>query len=325
MKEEEIRPQKLFDEFLRLAEKDTAVFFSDTPCENKPCPACNKTGEFAFAKHGFTYEICPSCETLFVNPRPEVEAFAKYYQEAESTKYWATAFYKETAEARRKKLWLPKVHKILEIMKRYSANDHKLIDIGGGYGLFACEMEKVSGKPALVIEPNPHMAKECRGKSLHVIEKFLENIVQDDLPSSAKTFVSFELFEHLHNPAIFLDHLLKLMNKGDLFIFTTLSGTGLDIQILWENSKSVSPPHHLNFFNPNSVKIILEKSGFELLEVTTPGKLDIDILVKNRRFIKDHFWRSFTAAASETTKEQWQNLIASTGLSSHMMAVCRKI
>ena len=43
------------------------------------------------------------------------------------------------------------------------------------------------------------------------------------------------------------------MSAGDLFIFITLSSTGVDIQGLWENSKSVSPPHHLNFFNPYSI------------------------------------------------------------------------
>ena len=38
-------------------------------------------------------------------------------------------------------------------------------------------------------------------------------------------------------------------NSGDSFIFTTLSGMGADIQTLWEDSKAVSPPMHLNFIN----------------------------------------------------------------------------
>ena len=61
------------------------------------------------------------------------------------------------------------------------------------------------------------------------------------------------------------------MQKNDMFIFTTLFGTGLDIQVLWEHSPSVSPPpHHLNFFNPSSIKIILEKTGFECVDKKTP-------------------------------------------------------
>ena len=83
---------------------------------------------------------------------------------------------------------------------------------------------------------------------LAVIEKFLEQVSLVDLPDGPKAFVSFELFEHLHSPTAFLEHLEGLMTGGDLFFFTTLSGVGVDIQALWADSKSISPPHHLNFF-----------------------------------------------------------------------------
>jgi hypothetical protein len=132
------------------------------------------------------------------------------------------------------------------------------------------------------------------------------------------------LFEHLHSPIEFLKHLYGLMESNDLFIFTTLSGTGLDIRVLWENSKSVFPPHHLNFLNPFSIKILLERVGLDLLEVTTPGKLDIDILSNNHDLIKDRFWSTFVAFASEPVKDNWQGLIADSGWSSHMMVICRK-
>jgi hypothetical protein len=104
-----------------------------------------------------------------------------------------------------------------------------------------------------VIEPGLHLAKSCRDRGIDVIEKFLEEVQTGDLPKGRKVFVSFELFEHLHNPEIFMKQLYELMSAGDLFIFITLSSTGVDIQGLWENSKSVSPPHHLNFFNPYSI------------------------------------------------------------------------
>ena len=113
MKEKDIRPQKIFDEFLRLSKKDIDEFFSDTLRENSPCPACANFGKFAFTKNGFEFQTCSKCNTLFVNPRPSAENFAKYYQESSSSKYWATTFYKETAEARKEKLWKPKAKMVL--------------------------------------------------------------------------------------------------------------------------------------------------------------------------------------------------------------------
>lgn len=324
MKEEQIRPQKIFDEYLLLLKKDSYTYFGEVDTVLGVCPACDTLGELAFVKYGFTYELCPNCQTLFVNPRPVMDAFAKYYTESPSSKYWASTFYKETAEARREKLWRPKARLILDTLGRYAAEHHTLIDIGGGFGLFAEEIRSLCGIAPIVIEPGPDLAAACREKSLSVIEKFLEHVVPGDLPVGPKTFVSFELFEHLHDPGTFLRQLYNLMASGDLFIFTTLSGTGVDIQVLWEDSKSITPPHHLNFFNPRSVVLLLTRLGFENLAITTPGQLDIDILINSRSSIKDRFWQAFVATVSDTEIATWQEVIAATGWSSHMMVVCRK-
>jgi hypothetical protein len=324
MKEEEIRPQKIFDEYLRLAKQDTETYFGEVEKKSGSCPACETVGEPAFVKYGFTYEACPNCLTLFVNPRPLVEAFAKYYTESPSSKYWASTFYKETAAARREKLWKPKARLIRETLEQYAAAHHTMVDIGGGFGLFAEEIKALCGQAPVVIEPGPDLAAACREKFLPVIQKFLEEVVPADLPNGPKAFVSFELFEHLYDPATFLRQLSSLMASGDLFIFTTLSGSGVDIQALWEDSKSVTPPHHLNFLNPRSVALLLARLGFENLAITTPGKLDIDILANNRAAIKDRFWQTFVATATESEKTSWQEMIATTGWSSHMMVVCRK-
>ena len=114
------------------------------------------------------------------------------------------------------------------------------------------------------------------------------------------------------------------MKPNDIFIFTTLSSNGLDIQVLWEKSPSVSPPHHLNFFNPYSVKILLEKTGYHCIDITTPGKLDIDILVNNKEHVKNRFWKTFLQTANEIQKQQWQDTVTRSGCSSHMMVVCKK-
>ena len=100
MKEEEIRPVSIFNEYLRLCALDTKQYFSDVQREAINCPACSARGRHAFRKNEFDYELCEACSTLYVSPRPVASAFEKYYTEAPSVKYWATTFYKETAEAR---------------------------------------------------------------------------------------------------------------------------------------------------------------------------------------------------------------------------------
>ena len=326
MKEEDIRPRAIFDEYLRLTAADTVTYFGTAARIPIACPACGTTGEAAFTKSGFAYDLCPACRTLYVSPRPAAKAFATYYTESPSSKYWASTFYKRTADARREQLWKPKARAVEAIIERYARGETgcTVVDIGGGYGLFAEEMSKLGDHQLVVIEPGPDLAAACRDKSLSVVQKFLEEVSAADLPGGGKVFVSFELFEHLHCPEKFLQALTGLMLSGDLFVFTTLSGTGVDIQALWEDSKSVAPPHHLNFFNPRSVRLLLTRMGLEVVEVTTPGKLDIDILANNRKDIKARFWKTFVETASEEERRQWQTMVSESGWSSHMMVVARK-
>jgi hypothetical protein len=140
MREEDIRPKKIFDEYLLLAKIDAETYFSNVEKINGSCPACESVGDRTFEKNGFSYEVCPQCHTLYVNPRPIASAFTRYYTESPSSKYWASTFYKETAGARREKLWRPRARLILETLSRYNAQDHMIIDIGGGLGLFAEEI-----------------------------------------------------------------------------------------------------------------------------------------------------------------------------------------
>ncbi len=324
MKEHDIRPDHLFEELLRLSRQDIDRFFTDVPRDPIVCPACEGRGEVAIEKSGFTYEECPECLTLFVSPRPRVSAFERYYRESESSRYWATTFYKATEAARREKLWRPKAQRVLDILDTWVPDGvtPAIFDVGGGYGIFAEEMKRL-GRTVTVIEPAPHLAAVCREKDLEVIEAFLEDVGPDDLGDGAKVFTSFELFEHLHDPGLFLLRLRALMRPGDLFVFTTLSGTGLDIRVLWEASKSISPPHHLNFFNPASAARLLARTGFECLDAATPGVLDVDILRNGLGDVKDRFWRAFLETASDEARAEMQRTITETGFSSHMMLVAR--
>jgi hypothetical protein len=324
--EEEIRPEKMFDEYLRLTAIDTVTYFSDVNKVDISCPACGGEGNKWADKSGFSYKLCPECLSIYVSPRPVMDAFNAYYTDSPSTKFWATTFYKVTEAARREKLWKPKAQLIKERIIQFENNNpiKFIIDIGGGYGVFDEEIKLIMDIETIIIEPSVHLAGICREKGLEVVEKFMEEITPGELPEGRKCYVSFELFEHLHDPTLFLKTVFNNMEPGDLFIFTTLSSMGIDIQLLGEHAKALSPPHHLNFMNPKSVSALLEQNGFEVLEAITPGKLDIDIIRKNKKYIKDPFWKNVIDYSIEKELSDMQDFIAKSGLSSHMMITCLK-
>ena len=71
--------------------------------------------------------------------------------------------------------------------------------------------------------------------------------------------------------------------------------------------------------------MILERTGFQCIEVNTPGQLDIDILANNKDFVKDRFWNTFLETANETQKRKWQKIVTESGWSSHIMVIGQKL
>ena len=138
---------------------------------------------------------------------------------------------------------------------------------------------------------------------------------------------AFELFEHLHDPPSFLEKAYDLLKPGGYLFITTLNGLGFDIQVLWEKSKSVYAPHHLNFFNPRSIEMLLVRKGFEIVEIATPGQLDWDIMEgawRHEGMDPGRFFKTVSRYGTDEAKRDLQYWIMTNHFSSHMRFIARK-
>lgn len=326
MKEEDIRKRAVFNRYLELLAQDAAPLVEDqSRFVTIECPACACMDlDKAFMKGGFNYDICRSCETLFVNPRPPFSDLLRFYKDSPSAHYWVNDFFKPVAEARRKLIFKPRVDFVTGLFRN---QDFKVIgDIGAGFGIFLEELKKDwPDKRLIAVEPSSEMAAICRGKGLEVIEHAVEDA--SGLSGTFDLLTSFELFEHLFAPGIFLEKACGLLKPNGYLLLTTLSGTGFDIQVLGKQSKSVLPPQHLNFFNPLSIEILLKKSGFEVIEITTPGNLDWDIvegMILNEDAKPGRFWEMLALKGTSRAKKEFQYWIANNNMSSHLRVVAKR-
>ena len=89
---------------------------------------------------------------------------------------------------------------------------------------------------------------------------------------------SFEVLEHLYAPDVFLRAIRDLLLPRGVVVFTTLTLSGWDMKVFWERSKSIAPPHHLNLLSVEGLTLLVERTGFEIVDVSTPGTLDVDIV-----------------------------------------------
>lgn len=323
MKEYDIRPKALYEEFMHIVNREVRELFANVIKVKTDCPACGSPeSNFIFSKINFDYCECPVCFTIFVNPLPDKKALSDYYTDSESVRFFAEQLYEVTKEERKVKIFRPRVELIKQLASSSGIKNPVIVDIGGGTGLLADELALV-GMSCSIIEPSTELTSVCLKKGYTVYNSFFEEF-DFSVIKSQLILTSFELIEHLLEPQIFFTHAYKGMKSGDLFLFTTLSGTGLDIRVLWENSNSFLPPLNLNFFNPESISTLLRNIGFEILSISTPGLLDVDILMNNKENVKDHFWKYFLSKSESGVREKMQEFISSNLLSSHMRVVVRK-
>ena len=332
MKESEIRPAEILNEYLRLSATDAVAFFPD-PARfvHRPCPGCGTDAPRpAFVKNGFELSRCGGCGTLYVVSIPEDAELDAFYRDSPSQRYWASVFFPAVAEARRLKIFRPRVERLRTLLADLGVTPRRVMDVGAGTGIFLEEARTLGfGEEYVAVEPNADLAATCREKGFSTFEGFgFEAAADPSRADSADLAVSFEVIEHVASPMDFIGDLGRLVRPGGLVVVSGLCGNGFDIAVLSAASKAVAPPHHLNFLSRCGVADLLSRCGLEEVAFVTPGVLDVDIvrntLIEHPDIPVDAFIRHLALDAPETTRAAFQHLITDHGLSSHMWVVARR-
>jgi SAM-dependent methyltransferase len=327
MKEHEIRPEALLNRYRELSAQDAEHCFGDAARAPVACVACGRTeSTHQFDKHGFAYAQCNDCATLYQSPRPPIAAFEAFYRQSESSRYWAEVFFPAVAEVRREKIFRPRVERLAGLCGERGLTVERLIDVGAGYGIFLDEWRRVfPNGHALAVEPSGSLAQACRAKGFEVVEDIVENVKGHD--ASADLVTCFEVLEHVYAPLDFVRVLAGLAKPGGWVFVSTLGIDGFDLQVLWEKSGQISPPHHINFLSVSGFDALFRRAGLVDVSITTPGQLDVDIvrnaakqdpaLLAGQRFLQNMLEDDDRAAA-------FQQFLVEQRKSSHVWVMGRK-
>ena len=332
MKESDIRPRGLFEEYLRLSAEDVEQYFAKQVNRvQRSCPACSTDApQSAFQKNGFDLVRCGECETLYVTPGPEASALAAFYTDSPSQKYWANVFFPSVAEARREMIFAPRAAKIATLLEHFGIEARRVADVGAGTGLMLAQLRNyLTDTEFLAVEPTQEMADECRRQGFAVYQGFADEAAQRvEFAGTVDLAMTFEVIEHVISPVDFLNSLANLVRPGGYILFTGLCGSGFDIQLLEEKSNAICPPHHLNFITRKGVKLLLDQCGLEEVMFATPGVLDVDIvrnaLLKDKDAVSNMFLQSLMLNSDESVLNNLQSFLTDNHLSSHMWVVARK-
>ena len=293
-----------------------------------PCPACGATEhKFRFEKYHLSYVDCVPCGTLYITPRPSPAVLDWYYANSENYWYWNKYVFPASENARREKIFRPRAQRLADACKKFGLDKGTLLEVGAGYGTFAeCVRDLGMFQRIIAVEPTPDLAQTCRAKGFEVIEKPIEHV--DVSQYQADVVAAFEVIEHLFSPFDFLTLCRGVLRPGGLLMISCPNSRGFDMEILQDKAGAVDV-EHLNYFHPDSLAHLAERCGFEVLEASTPGELDAElvrrkVLAGEHDLGRDRFLKRVLIDEWERAGASFQRFLAENRMSGHLMLVARK-
>lgn len=225
----------------------------------RDCYYCHSNQNFFYAsENGFILVKCQHCGLLFVNPIP---AESQINQSHSIGVHQGTNVLNVTGTFKKRKI--PHFLTILNdfFTKSSDLHDKKWLDIGCGNGEFIAALNKFSnGKiRAIGLEPNILKQKIAQKKGLDVnyfdLEKHEERYDVISL---------LNVFSHLPDPPKAIASWSKLLNPNGLLLLKTGDTANLDSK---NHFRPFYLPDHLSFGSEKLVVGILERTGFNILQI----------------------------------------------------------
>jgi hypothetical protein len=207
---------------------------------------------------------------------------------------------------------------ILDLCKRIAPNaERAIVDVETRLPQALNALK--SSQPRPILSVNPVMPVNDYRQVEH-----LQALVGSD----ASILTAFDILEHQARPGNFLRTAYQVLGKDGLLVLTTRSGSGFDIQVLWENCPTIFPVEHLTLYSVEGLRSLLKNIGFEIVEFSTPGQLDVQMIERTMSENPDadlpRFLKYFISFRNEYAKHRLQQFLQENLFSSHLRVVAKK-
>jgi 2-polyprenyl-3-methyl-5-hydroxy-6-metoxy-1,4-benzoquinol methylase len=231
-----------------------------------PCPLCHGTrSRYERLLRQFTLERCLACGFVFMNPQYPLESLRDLYEQKETSRH--IALYE--------RIMTPAIGKeldrVLGQLAAHGSAGGRLLDFGCSAGYFV-ERAAAAGWEAHGLDLSLWVAEAgaTRGVSNIHVGYLAEQNFDDD---SFDVLYSSQVLEHLPQPKKELQELHRVLKPGGLFYANVPNYRCLSIVLGRDDFELNTPPQHVNYFTPATLRRLFEESGFEVLRTNTYGGL----------------------------------------------------
>ncbi|MBU0630384.1 MAG: class I SAM-dependent methyltransferase [Candidatus Margulisbacteria bacterium] len=326
--EEKLRTDKFKDDFFSLLEKDVNELINPYRASFAKinCPCCDRreTPE-AFVKGQFSFHACPDCDTLFINPRPTKKTLDNFYINSKAIALFTRELMKNE-KSRTKYIFERRARQVLDFLGGVGKTTGRLVEIGCSIGTFLEIIKEKNRFSVEGVDPDDGACRACAAKGIKAHKTTLESF---RAPSSRYDIaLNFETIEHIFSPYEFLRKINQLLKKGGYLGFTTPNRHGFDMMTLGQSYKNIHGPCHLNYFNVDTIDLLLKRCGFKVVKKMTPGILDIEVVRKQILAgvapTVPPFIKYIACEADDQQRNNFQEYLRNNRLSGNMLIFAQK-
>ncbi len=287
--------------------------------------------------NGYDIIACEACGFRHVLPLPtDAElraAYSESYYRDEKPNYVARA--REDAEWQRM-AWEDRLSLFEDLLERDVSRPLSVLDIGCGPGWFLkCASER--GWKTQGVEPSHQAAEHARSLGLNIACAMFDGDTAPKVEHADVVHLN-NILEHVADPAGLLRLAAGRVWPGGLICVGVPNDyNGLQEAVRASGSAPwwLAPPHHLNYFDFDSLDGLLRRLGLEVMEVLTSFPMELfllmgenyvgnDVLGRECHARRKRFDLSLEKAGLGHVRRKFYSALAKAGLGREAIIVARK-
>lgn len=236
--------------------------------QHQHCIVCNSKELNPLKGYEAAYLVqCQHCSFVFARQIPTAQELNDHYSKTYSREDYLSP------------ITVKRYHELLDQFEPFRKTN-KLLDVGCGVGYFL-EVARERGWEVYGTEFTDESMKINRDKGFNMHQGPLN--AGNYPPQSFDVVTSFEVIEHINNPAEEMNHISTVLRQGGLFYCTTPNFNSLSRHQLKGQWNVIVYPEHLSYYTPKSMHFLMQQHGFTKKQVLTTG-----ISITRFRKSKDH-------------------------------------
>ena len=125
-------------------------------------------------------------------------------------------------------------------------------------------------------------------------------------------------------PLCVLKDLRKHLAEDGILAIGGRVGSGFDILVLKELNRIIFPMKYVFLPSSKGFEILLNRAGYDVLEMSTPGALDVEYVLRMKEVVEDSFLSHFLGNGDAAAFGDFQRFLQKHGLSSYSRIIAKK-